>query len=420
MRLLRTLAPCFLLACVFLGCSDSTGPVAGNLGDGYTDFEGEIDPQGNTFVLASIEVPSSDGVPVRVELIGRLDVRVPIRPGEVPIAVAVRNVDRRSLYPPAEIILSHFRPVSVFPVAGNPDWTRCPPETDSTAVGLLHECNYGYVYSDLLGDDGVLSPGETSEEKLWVFWDPDRVPFSFAAHARFSLEPDRARIAGVFFHDANRNGEREASEPPFGGGAVWVSGPGVKEHYVAVGEDGRYSIFVREPGLYNLRAVAPPTFAPVDFTTPNPLEVLLLRGSDGQPQSFLHADFGLANTLTDFPPVLFNEGTQGLHLDPYSLLGIELDRYLLRLRVGYSGCSADHPLQLYMVGGFMESYPVQARILLDHNSRDELCRAYFERDLVFDMRPILRAYQEQYGEADVVILRFEDWHGETHKFELHP
>jgi hypothetical protein len=66
----------------------------------------------------------------------------------------------------------------------------------------------------------------------------------------------------------------------------------------------------------------------------------------------------------------------------------------------------------------MESFPVQARIVLAHDDRGELCDAYWERELQWDLRPIQEAYRQSYGSGGVIRLRFEDNQGQTHYFEL--
>jgi len=252
-----------------------------------------------------------------------------------------------------------------------------------------------------------------------VFMDPDGVSFAFNVEVSFGLQPDRPRIAGTFYSDLNRNGVRDRDEPPFGGGSVRVDGPGIAGRTVAVDADGRYSVSVSEPGLYNLWATPPPTFAPVELSTSNPLEVVLLPGPDGLPQSFLHADFGWVNSPL-IRPVWLIDDTDSLALDPYTLIRMDLDHRILRLHIGFSGCSPDHPLQLYMVGPFMESFPVQARLLLDHDDRDELCDAWFEQRLAFDLQPIVDQYVRAYGRLDTIILNFEAADGTVHRFEILP
>ena len=167
----------------------------------------------------------------------------------------------------------------------------------------------------------------------------------------------------------------------------------------------------------------PPTFAPVHATTPNPLQVILPPGPGGIPESYLHADFGFAN---DFPPPpgdaepvgFWEDPSDSLELDPYALLDIRLERLILELRVGFSGCGDRHPFALYMVGGFMESNPVQAKLLLSHDDHGELCDAYFEKTLRYDLSPILREYRRNYGTDGVVIVNFHAWNGEVHSFRI--
>ena len=410
----------FLSVCILpialLACSE-TPPAPGGSGDGLSDFEGQIDPSSNTFVLKSIDIPDPSGVPIRIELIGRFPMfRIPEQPGQVLLLVSVRNADFRTLFAPGEIVLSRFVPTTVAPWAGNPDWTTCPEDSSGvTIMNLDDDCKYGYDYSELLGDDGKLDPGETSGEKLWIFYDPEEVSFSFRAQARFALEPDRPRIAGLFYSDENRNGQFDPDELPFGGGWVRITGPDISRT-VQVGGNGRYSIAVREPGLYSLWATPPPTFAPVEPTTSNPQVVVLVRGADGEVQSFLHADFGWANAFfPGFPPIRFVDNEEQLQLDPYTMVEAWLEGQVLFIKAGFSGCSPDHPFQLAMVGGLMESEPPQARLLLAHDDRDEPCDAAFMRELGFDVGPILR----ENGNPTTVILRFEDWHGTVHSFTLH-
>lgn len=402
------------------GCFQSTEPPLGGTGDGLDDFTGNLDPATGSFVLKSLDVPVADGTPVRVDLIGRF-LRTPVAAGQIAVGVRVRNADRRSLYAPAEIVVGNFHPPSVSIVPESADWITCLRDSAGDSTNAIPGgCLYGFVYSDLLGDDGILSPGEVSGEKMWLFYDPENVAFSFAAHARFGMAPDRARIMGMFFGDANRNGIRDGDEGPFGGGAVYVTGPGYQDRYIQVGPDATYTVFVSEPGIYTLRAVPPPTFGlvPVEFTTPNPLEVLINPGGDGGLRSFLHADFGLANAVPPpaVPPVLFAASADSLTLDGYALLRVGLDGHVLKLRVGYSGCSPDHPFQLYAVGGIFESVFPQMRLLLSHDDRGELCDAYFERDLAYDLTPIL----EKTGGGAMVRLLFEDSTGEVHTFDLNP
>jgi len=400
------------------GCSDSSSPGT-DTGDGSQQFDGSIDPAGGTFVLQSLEQPVPGDNPIRVELIGRnLQVYPPL--GAISLEIAVRNADSRTLYSPAEIQAFGFKPETVFP--SNSDRTECPPDSLPIFRIAPGACTFFYSYSDLLGSDGMLAPGETSGFRTWNFNDPNLVAFSFGAAARFALNGDQARIAGLFFSDDNENGVPDPDESPLGGGWVEVQGPGIEGLTVPINEQGRYSVPVAEPGSYILNAVPPPTFgfAPVRFTTPNPLQVVLPPGPGGGPQSYLRADFGITSTpLPVAPPVILLPAPgDSVTTDSYHYLGGSLEGVVLSLRVGYSGCGPDQPFQLFMVGGFMESAPVQARLILSHDDLGQLCDAYFERTLRFDLTPVLNAYHEAYGPGGVVRLRFEDAQGQVHTFDL--
>jgi hypothetical protein len=68
----------------------------------------------------------------------------------------------------------------------------------------------------------------------------------------------------------------------------------------------------------------------------------------------------------------------------------------------------------------MESLPVQTWMLLAHDGRDELCAAYFEKTLVFNLGPIQEAYIEDYGAPGMVQIRFRDFDGDETEFLLEP
>jgi hypothetical protein len=414
------LAILFLLGVLVLnGCSESTSPTttADDPTDGGQEFEGTIDPTDGSFVLKAIEAPVPDAAPVRLELIGS-DLRVDQNGEIVALKVAIRNVDTRPVYPRIEVIAIRLMPGSVIILES--DWTNCPPYTR----GPIPEggCFYGFDYSRTIGDDGVLEPGETSEPRTWTFHVPGLEPFSFGAIARVSLVPDRPRIAGLFFWDKNENGRHDADEPPFPGGGVKVRGPDQEERDVPVGAEGRYAVPIEKTGLYTLTAYPPPTMGlvPVRFTTPNPLEVVIPPDPDGKPQSFLHADFGLVNAIGAVcPPVgIVNAPRDSILFDPYNLIEIGLEDRFLHLHVGFSGCGPEHPFQLLMVGGIMESMPPQVRLKLAHDDRDELCDAYWQRRLCYDLEPIRELIRRSGGSPGSVILNFEDWRGEVHRFEM--
>jgi hypothetical protein len=406
-----------------LACSQTTDPTR-NPSDGSRDFQGSVDPSARTFLLESIDSTTVTGVRIRVDLLGS-NLEVNPETFEVALDVRVRNAGEVALYAPGEIVIHDMNPSTVWPE--NADRTECLPTMRPGLDSRL--CLFAFDYSRLLGDDGVLSSGETSAAKRWRFKDPGLVGFSFGAAARFGLSPDRPRIEGTVFADVNANGHRDLGEPGFGGGMITANGPGLDSLSIQVPEDGHFMFPVTESGLYTLLASPPPTFAAVHATTPNPLQILLPLGTDGVPESYLHADFGFANDMPpppqDAQPVGFWDGPEdSLSQDPYSLLDVHQDGTILELRVGYSGCQPEHAFGLFMLDGFVFRRclpcPPLANIVLSHDGRGEMCLAYFERTLRYDLAPILRRYKELYGQEQQIEISYRTWNGDVHTFLIGP
>jgi hypothetical protein len=415
----RKLSSPVLALCVLAlaACSKSTDPENRPPSSGGAHFTGSIDPGTQSFVLESVDIPVPDGVPVRVELVGS-NLQVDATGDSVTLDVALRNADMRALYPMVRAWISALVPETVVPRGY--DILQCPDSTRPV------DCWYGWDYSQRLGDDGILSPGELSGARQWRFHAPALTSFAFAARVDIGLNPDLPRIAGLFFNDPNENGHVDPDEGAVGGGSVQIVGPGLDGTTVSVGEDGRWALRVQQSGLFTLIAVPPPTFAEVHFTTPNPLQVLLLPGADGSPHSFLHADFGMANGPPPgiYPPVQFTDAPDSLPHAFYSLLAFRPELRVLRLRVGFSGCDSNHPLSLYMAGGFaadpVGTTAVKAKLILSHDALGQPCLAYWEKELGFDLRPILRARERRFGTPGPVECVFVDFQGAEHRFLLAP
>lgn len=90
--------------------------------------------------------------------------------------------------------------------------------------------------------------------------------------------------------------------------------------------------------------------------------------------------------------------------DPAEIVRAELDGDVLKLHVRFGGGCADHDFSLIHTGGFMESHPVQTRLLLTHDAHGDNCRALLSRDLTFDLAPVKRAYRQSYSEHGALIL----------------
>ena len=102
--------------------------------------------------------------------------------------------------------------------------------------------------------------------------------------------------------------------------------------------------------------------------------------------------------ITDIPP-------DSIELDPFELSAIHIQGDTLKLRINYSGGCEEHDFAMYMSPStFAESYPAQADLYLGHNANDDVCRAYIQRDLAFDLSPIGVKYYEFYGGLDTIRI----------------
>jgi hypothetical protein len=405
------------LSLLLPACTDSTAPPPNKAQDGGTAFDGSFEPDANSFVLKRVDVAPPGYEPIYDDLVGS-NLLVDPTQETVSIDVAVRNAGPLTLYAPATIWLNRFVPQEVMPL--NADFAL-DPIGESFPPG-----KYGYDYAGLLGENGALRPGESSEAKSWVFRDPGLGSFAFAATAAFALVPDRPLIAGVMFSDDDRNGVRDANEGPYHAGGVRVEFPSGTAVYASPDEAGVYRVSVDETGLHRVSFVSILACVACEcVTTPNPLEVFLVPGPDGRPQSFEDAHFGIyPGPCFDPPPdstvVLTERDPEAIEQDFYQLLSAELVGETLQLRVGFSGCGPDHPFTLYAGRPLTEPYPARTWMLLSHDDRGELCAAYWETSLSFDLHPIELEHVRQYGAPGDVRLRFEDFVGIGRDFLLQP
>ena len=94
--------------------------------------------------------------------------------------------------------------------------------------------------------------------------------------------------------------------------------------------------------------------------------------------------------------------------DPVKIEGASIQGDLLAIKVVYGGGCKTHQFALYGSTGFMESYPVQARLFLSHDSNGDMCEAIIRHDIVFDLSPLKRLYQKGYHGSGPIMLRITE------------
>lgn len=408
---------CFALALILAsGCSDSTGP-SSQAGDDEALLDAAVDPAAATFVVQASAFDPDSGLyhHGRFELIGSGLVTDPALE-TVSFDVAIRNNSEDTVAVPLIAWIGRLRPATVVPLNA---------DVEDTLQMRHRVLRFGFDYSALVGEDALLEPGETSGARTWTFHDPGLAPFTFAARVEVGrpvpplLGP---HIAGRVFQDVNRNGLSDSGEPGLHGVVLLTTAGGdtVAAH---PNRTGHYAFAIESAGLYTLRYGSRLDWPAECFTTPNPLEVLVVPGPDSQPQSIDGADFGISPRPCHgaiAPAVMIASPLEEIPQDSYTLLELHLRGDILMLKVGVSGCGPDHPFTLFVSSNFMESRPVQTVALLAHDDLDEMCDGYFERTLAFDLAPLRQAYIEAYGHPGEVVLRFRDFAGEERRVRFGP
>lgn len=101
-----------------------------------------------------------------------------------------------------------------------------------------------------------------------------------------------------------------------------------------------------------------------------------------------------------------------LQRDPVTVHAGSIEGDVLRLTVLYGGGCGHHRLRLYWRGDWLESYPVQTSLFVQHVNIDDLCKAIVRDDRSYSIREIAEDYRDAYGGYDDIILNvygyFED------------
>ena len=94
--------------------------------------------------------------------------------------------------------------------------------------------------------------------------------------------------------------------------------------------------------------------------------------------------------------------------DDYVLNAATITGDTLTLNVSYSGGCERHDFTLVVADEFLESEPVQLRVVLAHNANKDACEAYPTEDYHFDLGAIKTLYQQAYRQkAGAIVLRLK-------------
>jgi SdrD B-like domain len=263
-------------------CNDPNGP-SDNPAPADLEYSGGWDSGGGTF---SFRLESPEGGLSALQLVATNPTWDPASE-ELHAQVAIRNTGTVELPGPENVVVGSFDPQTVYPINAGPQ--ICP---------LCPDCPcpwpWAFDHAGTFGDDGVLSPGETSTPIEWVLHVPGGESFSFRALLKKSPAGPRAGvISGSVFTDANRNGHREDSEAGIAGAVISLQ-HGDTGSSAFTDDNGVFEFEVAEEGLYEL--VYEPA-SECNPTTPVVRQVFIVRRPDGTLSGYDHADFGCGGNV---------------------------------------------------------------------------------------------------------------------------
>jgi len=298
----------FSLIALISSCSDDpTSPASRSPMEGA----GNIDPgAGDEFLLSTVDLGPGFGGSVEV---WAYDLTV-----ESDTAIAfdlvIVNGTMGDLPPPLHFVITSIVPNTV--TCLNPD-------------GFYRDRKPYFDFSDDMGEDGLLTPGEATGRVHVRFGCPAPMAFSIGFHLVLAEIPRDGVIAGVVFKDLDEDGVYDDGERGIPGVPVELTialGDSNQTRLGIVGQtdrEGRYEFADLPAGVYRITALLDPW---VRFTTSNPLLVTLVGLPDGTVSSFLDAHFGVAGIIPPPPPyAVFGP----LEVGPASPFGTEVDTTLV-------------------------------------------------------------------------------------------
>ncbi len=148
------------------------------------------------------------------------------------------------------------------------------------------------------------------------------------------------------------------------------------------------------------------------------LPVVFLLSACGQatePQHYSGISSGKMDDVTALPLKIGSPASIG---DYFYIESAKIIKDTLQIEVSASGGCEEHLFDLYWDGSFLESYPVQTKLTLTHDSQGDICEAIIRKTLVFDLSSLKKSYQSGYlTQSGTIIISINNEKSLSYSFD---
>lgn len=119
--------------------------------------------------------------------------------------------------------------------------------------------------------------------------------------------------------------------------------------------------------------------------------------------------------------ILSEKMANELVLNEYRIKDARIQGAYLLLNLLFDGGCVQHDFELYMAPDvFMESYPVQAQLIIRHDNHGDNCDAVINHEVAFELTPIVERYKMLYNEQTApIILNIAEYSSEMVQVVYH-
>ena len=142
-----------------------------------------------------------------------------------------------------------------------------------------------------------------------------------------------------------------------------------------------------------------------------------LPSNDGENMNLNSTNYFGADSTS---PFILAIGTKpdDWEMNSYNLVSAYINGDTLFTRVVYGGGCEVHEIKLVAWNYFLESYPVQAKLLISHDSHGDACEALIRQENIFNLSLLKHEYQTAYrSSSGTIILDILGSNGQSRTFE---